>query len=147
MWAAIHTVLAYNVLTLLAVSQETYEDGSDLEAELTALLETDNSKLFLSIYWRLNLTESLWSAGKSAAEVSSTKQVKSTSDEDELEARLASLTLRTGVGPDRVTDQEHVPADQLQPHGQEREKSKLSIKPKKVPTLPAWLHNTQTVCS
>ena len=97
---------------LFTVSQETHdEDG--LEAELTALLKPDQSEI-------------------SAADVvSPTKRVESTTDEDELEARLASLSIGTGQREENGTSN----MKQLEPQG--KDKSQISTKHSKLPPLPA----------
>lgn len=83
-----------------------------MEAELTALLKADQSEV------------------SAACVVSPTKRVESTTDEDELEARLASLSIGAGLRENGTAN-----ATQLKPQG--KDKSEISTKRSKLPPLPA----------
>ena len=93
---------------LFTVSQDTHDEDS-LEAELMAFLKADQSKV-------------------PAAAVSS--PIKQTTDEDELEARLASLSIGAGQREKGTVD-----LDQHEPGG--RDKCQTSTKHLKVQPLPA----------
>ena len=103
------------VNSLFAVSQEAHDiDEDSLEAELTALLKTDRSEV-----------------SPGAAVVSPPiKQVELTTQEDDLEARLASLTLGASQQESGTED-----LSQLRQGG--KEKSQSSTKRLKLPPLPA----------
>lgn len=123
------------------MSLEAQEEDMDLEAELMAFLETDLDKSETSNFGS-SLTRLYYDyynhIGKAASAVPTTKQIEPAT-EDELEARLAALTLGGGVNQlsQKVTepDQDKTLESQLQPRQPEGERSRSTTK--KLPPIPA----------
>ena len=115
--ATIVGVWLSNLLYFLAVPEDTGYDKDSLEAELSALLKTDQS-----------------AASATGVPLPTTsRQLESTAEEYDLEARLASLTLGTSQRRTRTSE-----PDQLDPiPGLGVGKSQTSVNRLKQPPLPA----------
>jgi hypothetical protein len=110
----VSTIYVWGTRFLFTVSQG-IDDEDSLEAELAAFLKTDPSEVSV--------------AGATGGLISSIKQT-TTTDEDDLEARLAALSIGAG-------QREKGTADSGQVESEGRDKTHTSTKRSKLQPLPA----------